>query len=185
MIYFTLIMCFIAFEATVAPLIIYGCAHILMATYVYLKDTDMYISTHSLWAFARFHPGKATETLCKWVFAGRTFVGNVKREKEKEREDRKERGRILGRVEAGRISLLRLLPPRDRPRARIIFTEIKSKIRLALKCALDRARPNRRWLSKRRRCLYPGARRRLVRSGWRGCDEDARIYKRRETEEDR
>jgi len=93
------------------------------------------------------------------------------REREREREDRKERGRILGRVEAGRISLLRLLPPRDRPRARIIFTEIKSKIRLALKCALDRARPNRRWLSKRRRCLYPGARRRLVRSG---CEDPTR-----------
>lgn len=29
--------------------------------------------------------------------------------------------------------------PRDRPRGRIIFTEIKSKIRLALKCAPDRA----------------------------------------------
>lgn len=25
---------------------------------------------------ARFHPGKATETLCKWVFTGRTFVGD-------------------------------------------------------------------------------------------------------------
>lgn len=87
------------------------------------------------------------------------------RERKREREDREGRG-ILGGVEAGRISLLRLLPPpRDRPRARIIFTEIKSKIRLALKCALDRARPNRRWLSKRRRRSYPAARRRLVRSG--------------------
>lgn len=99
------------------------------------------------------------------------------REKERDGEDREER-RILGGVEAGRISLL--LPPQDRPRARIIFTEIKSKIRLALKCALDRARPNRRWLSKRRRRSYPEARRRP-----RGSDEDARIYKRRGTEEDK
>ena len=41
-------------------------------------------------------------------------------------------------------SAVRLAPPRaaprDRPRGRIIFTEIKSKIRLALKCAPDRAR---------------------------------------------
>lgn len=88
----------------------------------------------------------------------------MKRERERDREDREERG-ILGGVEAGRISLLHLLPPQDRPRARIIFTEIKSKIRLALKCALDRARPNRRWLSKRRRRSYPGARWRLVRNG--------------------
>lgn len=77
-------------------------------------------------------------------------------------------------VEAGRIGLLRLLPPRDRPRAWIIFTEIKSKIRLALKCALDRACPNRRWLNEPSRSSYPGAWRRIVRSGCeriqRGCE---------------
>lgn len=48
-----------------------------------------------------------------------------------------------------------VLPRRDRPRGRIIFTEIKSKIRLALKCAPDRASPriaggSRRWSWKER-----------------------------------
>lgn len=142
--------------------------------------------THSRRAFARFHPGKATETLCKWVFAGRTFVDNQERERERRdgpggrgkgvKERKIGSGGILGGVEAGRISLLRLLPPRDRPEEpRIIFTEIKSKIRLALKCALDRACPNRRWLERERsRSSYPGATRRITEERPRGSDEDAR-----------
>jgi len=54
---------------------------------------------HSRRASARFHPGKATETLCKWVFAGRTFVGNEetgterRRGRMRERERERERAR--------------------------------------------------------------------------------------------
>jgi len=116
-----------------------------------------------------------------------------KREREREREREKGRGkkkrnvavkeskeeerRILGGVEAGRISLRRRLPPSwDRPRARIIFTEIKSKIRLALKCALDRARPNRRWLKRALPQLVAGSAR--IQRG----REDARRKGRREME---
>lgn len=67
--------------------------------------------------------------------------------KRREREERRRRGDARDRVEAGRESV----PPVRSRRgiARIIFTEIKSKIRLALKCALDRvSRPNRRWLKR-------------------------------------
>jgi len=117
--------------------------------------------------------------------------GEETRENEREREREREKGRgkkknaavkeskeeerrILGGVEAGRISLRRRLPPSwDRPRARIIFTEIKSKIRLALKCALDRARPNRRWLKRALPQLVAGSAR--IRRG----REDARRNGRR------
>lgn len=95
--------------------------------------------------------------------------GNRKNEEKREREEgeekknvavkesKEEERRILGRVEAGGESVSAAAaaspPPLRRhgiaaERARIIFTEIKSKIRLALKCALDRARPNRRWLKR-------------------------------------
>lgn len=81
---------------------IYGCAHTLMATCVHLK-IRICICTHSRRASARFHPGKATETLCKWVFAGRTFVGNEERRRErwermaeKGKEKWRERGLLRG-----------------------------------------------------------------------------------------
>lgn len=149
-------------EATVAPLIICGCAHTLIATYVYLKDTGMYKHTQPL-GVRSFSSREGDGNVMQMGFCGENFR-RQREEREREREGGREERGILGGVEAGRISLLRHLPLRDRPRARIIFTEIKSKIRLALKCALDRARPNRRWLSKRRRRSYPEARRRLVRS---------------------
>lgn len=67
-----------------------------------------------------------------------------------ERERERERlvsilGRRRKRYANGFLRGEKFAPPlssteaRDRPRGRIIFTEIKSKIRLALKCAPDRA----------------------------------------------
>lgn len=81
--------------------------------------------------------------------------GRVKEESTERESGGYSAGLKRGESVSPAFSLLR----RDRARARIIFTEIKSKIRLALKCALDRACPNRRWLSEQSRSSYPEARR--------------------------
>lgn len=72
------------------------------------------------------------------------FYGENFRRRRNGEESRRMLGGVARRGMLWNQSTARLPPPRtaprDRPRGRIIFTEIKSKIRLALKCAPDRAR---------------------------------------------
>lgn len=120
-------------EATVPSLITCGYAHTSCDSYLHISKRYRYVYAHT--ASGRplvFIPGRRRKRYANGFLRGELSLATW-------RGTERNGGGILGGVEAGRISLLCFLPPRDRPRARIIFTEIKSKIRLALKCALDRA----------------------------------------------
>lgn len=123
------------------------------------KVADMYVHTQPQ-GVRSFSSREGDGNVMQMSFCGENF----RRQRRERRWGRRERREDTPRGWSGANQSPPPSPPqpRDRPRARIIFTEIKSKIRLALKCALDRARPNRRWLSER--SSYPEARKKIVRS---------------------